>query len=95
MAIRKSYFHNGKFKTLKDVLTFYVQRDINLEKWYSRNQDGTVNKFDDLPSIYHGNVNITEGPYNRNLGNAPALTDVEIDDVSVFLKTLTDGWTSP
>ena len=95
VAIRKSYFHNGKFKTLKDVLTFYVQRDINPEKWYSRNQDGTVNKFDDLPSVYHGNVNITEGPYNRNLGNAPALTDVEIDDVIVFLKTLTDGWTSP
>jgi len=50
-------------------------------------------KFDDLPSKYHGNVNVTEVPYNRLPGQAPALTDAEVDDVVAFLKTLTDGYT--
>ena len=30
----RRFFHNGRFKTLKDALTFYVQRDTNPEKWY-------------------------------------------------------------
>ena len=93
VADRKAYFHNGKFTTLKDALTFYVQRDTNPEKFYPLNPDLTVNKFDDLPVQFHGNVNTTEVPYNRTLGNAPALTDQEIDDVIAFLKTLSDGYT--
>jgi len=94
VALKKSYFHNGKFKTLKDVLTFYVQRDTNPEKWYPRDSDGSIKKFNDLPSIYHQNVNMTEGPYNRNFGDTPALSETEIDDVVVFLNVLTDGWSS-
>jgi cytochrome c peroxidase len=92
VALRRVYFHNGKFKSLKDALTFYVQRDTNPEKWYPLNADGTVNKFDDLPAAYKGNVNTSEAPYNRNAGDAPALTDAEIDDIIAFLQTLSDGW---
>jgi cytochrome c peroxidase len=92
VALRKVYFHNGRFTTLKDVVTFYVQRDTNPEKWYPLNADGTVNKFDDLPPPYHANVNTTEVPYNRRLGDAPALSDAEVDDVVAFLKTLSDGY---
>lgn len=92
VALRKVYFHNGRFTTLKDAVTFYVQRDTNPEKWYPLNADGTVNKFDDLPTQYHANVNTTEVPYNRRLGDAPALTDAEVDDVVAFLKTLSDGY---
>lgn len=92
VALRKTYFHNGRFATLKDAVTFYVQRDTNPEKWYPLNPDGTVNKFDDLPPRYHANVNITEVPYNRRRGDAPALTDAEVDDVVAFLKTLSDGY---
>jgi cytochrome c peroxidase len=92
VAVRKAYFHNGKFKTLKDALTFYVQRDTNPDKFYPLNPDLTVNKFDDLPPEFKANVNTTEVPYNRTLGDAPALSDAEIDDVIVFLQTLTDGY---
>lgn len=92
VALRKAYFHNGKFKTLKDVVTFYVQRDTHPEKFYPVNADGSVNKFNDLPAEFVGNVNTTEVPYNRNKGDAPALTDAEIDDVVAFLKTLSDGY---
>jgi cytochrome c peroxidase len=92
VALRKVYFHNGRFTTLKDVVTFYVQRDTHPEKWYPLNADGTVNKFNDLPLQHHANVNTTEVPYDRVLGDAPALTDAEVDDVVAFLRTLSDGY---
>ncbi len=92
VALRKTFFHNGRFKTLKEALTFYVQRDTNPEKWYPLNADGTVHKFDDLPPQYVGNVNTSEAPYNRRPGDAPALSDAEIDDVIAFLRTLSDGY---
>jgi len=93
VALRQAYFHNGRFKTLKDVVTFYVQRETNPEKWYPLNGDGSVDKYNDLPSAYRANVNTTEAPYNRRLGDAPALSDSEIDDVVAFLATLSDGYT--
>jgi len=92
VAQRHVYFHNGRFNTLKDAITFYVQRDTHPEKWYPLNADGTVKKFDDLPPRYQGNVNTTELPYNRQLGDVPALTDAEVDDVIAFLQTLNDGY---
>ena len=91
VAQRHVFFHNGRFTTLKEVVTFYVQRDTNPEKWYPLNTDGTVKKFDDLPVPYRANVNTTEAPYNRSPGDAPALTDAEVDDVVAFLNTLSDG----
>ena len=51
-----------------------------------------VASVDDLPAQYHPNVNITEAPYNRVPGDAPALSEREIDDVLAFLNTLTDGF---
>jgi len=92
VALRRAYFHNGRFATLKDALTFYVQRDTNPEKWYPLNPDGSVKKFDDLPAAYVVNVNTTEAPYNRRQGDAPALSDVEVDDLIAFLRTLSDGY---
>jgi len=92
VAQRHVFFHNGRFNTLKDAVTFYVQRDTNPEKWYPLNADGSVTKFDDLPPRYHANVNTVEVPYNRHPGDVPALSDAEVDDVIVFLKTLSDGY---
>jgi cytochrome c peroxidase len=85
------YFHNGRFQTLEEVVAFYVRRDTNPEEWYPTGPDG-VQKFDDLPPDLHRNVNTTEAPYNRTLGDEPALTPDEIKDVVAFLKTLDDGY---
>jgi cytochrome c peroxidase len=41
---------------------------------------------------YLGNVNTSEIPYNRVLGDRPALSPAEIDDLIAFLCTLTDGY---
>lgn len=45
-----------------------------------------------LPVQYRGNVNVTEAPYNRQAGQAPALSDTEIEDMLAFLSTPTDGY---
>jgi len=92
VALRGALFHNGRFTSLKEAITFYVQRDTNPEKWYPRRADGSVDRFDDLPEGLRGNVNTSEAPYNRRPGDAPALNDDEIDDVVAFLKTLSDGY---
>jgi cytochrome c peroxidase len=41
---------------------------------------------------YLGNVNTLEIPYNRHIGETPALSTTEINDVIAFLCTLTDGY---
>ncbi|MES2160304.1 MAG: cytochrome c peroxidase [Pseudomonadota bacterium] len=94
VATRQTFFHNGAFDNLKDVVAFYVRRDTNPEEWYPTGTDGVVQKFNDLPPQYRKNVNTTEVPYNRQPGMAPALSPGEIDDVVKFLGTLTDGYKS-
>jgi cytochrome c peroxidase len=92
VATRRVFFHNGRFDSLRETIEFYVQRDTNPTRWYPAAADGSVLKFDDLPAAYARNVNTSEVPYNRKLGDAPALNAAEIDDVIAFLGTLTDGY---
>ena len=92
VAVRQAYFHNGRFTDLREVLTFYVQRDTNPERWYLDGSQAADVKFNDLPA-YAANVNRSEAPYNRPLGGTPALDTAEIEDLLAFLRTLTDGWT--
>ncbi len=94
VAIRDAFFHNGVFGSLEDVMHFYVERDLFPEKYYSRNADGSVHKFDDLPPGAPDNVD-RDAPLDRAQGAAPALTDAEIDDLIAFLGTLTDGYRTP
>ena len=94
VATRKVFYHNGVFHSLTEAVRFYAERDTNPEKWYSRNADGSVRKFDDLPVAFHGNVN-DEPPFDRKPGDAPALSEEEIADIVAFLGTLTDGYKPP
>jgi cytochrome c peroxidase len=91
VALRQSFFHNGVFHTLEQVMQFYVQRDTHPEKWYPRRRDGSIDKFDDMLPQHRANVNM-EAPFDRKPGDRPALSDAEIKDVIAFLKTLTDGY---
>jgi cytochrome c peroxidase len=91
VALRKVYFHNGSFDSLEQVIRFYVQRDTAPQKWYPKNPDGSVHKFDDQPAGMETNVNM-EAPFGGKPGDKPALNDKEIADVVAFLKTLTDGY---
>jgi cytochrome c peroxidase len=92
VAVTAPYLHNGKFATLREVVEFYVRRDTNPELFYPIGPNGKPQKFNDLPPRYAANVNTAEVPYNRQLGDSPALSDSEIDDVVAFMNTLTDGF---
>jgi len=91
VALRKTFFHNGKFHDLHQVIEFYSTRETNPEKWYPKNKDGSINKYDDLPKQYHGNINV-DAPFNRKKGDKPVLNATEIRDMIAFLNTLTDGY---
>lgn len=91
-ATRRSFFHNGAFSTLEQVLDFYNFRDTNPEKVFPHSADGTVRKYDDLPEKYHANVDVSDPPFERHLGEVPAMTPQDEADIIAFLKTLTDGY---
>lgn len=91
VALRRSFFHNGRFHTLRDAVAFYASRDTDPGRWYPRNADGTVRKYDDLPKAYWANLN-QDPPFDgKKPGESPALNDDEIDDIVAFLQTLTDA----
>ncbi len=92
VALRDAFFHNGVFTSLREVMHFYVERDIHPEKFYPRNPDGSVHKFDDMPAGFPVNID-KDAPLDRPPDATPALTESEIDDVIAFLETLTDGYT--
>lgn len=91
-ATRKVFFHNGVYHNLQQVLDFYNLRDTNPERIYPRAADGTVQKYNDLPKKYWANIDSSDPPLDRHLGDKPALTPGEERDIIAFLKTLTDGY---
>jgi cytochrome c peroxidase len=90
VASRSAFFHNGAMHSLRDVLHFYVERDLQPQKWYPPGPDGNVRKFDDMPAEMADNVD-RDPPLDRKPGQAPALTDDEIEDMIAFLRTLSDS----
>jgi cytochrome c peroxidase len=93
-AMRGAFFHNGAVHTLREAVAFYAQRDTQPEKWYPRNADGSLRKFDDLPQQYRRNIE-NEAPFGGAAGSQPPLSDSEIDVIVVFLETLNDGFVRP
>ena len=92
VALRQTFFHNGTVHSVREAVAFYVERDTDPGKWYPRDAAGQILKFDDLPRAYRDNVNM-EPPFGGRPGDRPVLTASEIDDIVVFLNTLTDGYT--
>ena len=95
VATRHVFFHNGVFHSLRQVLDFYVNRDLHPERFYPPDAAGGVISYDDLPKGYRANVDTVDPPFNRHSGDPPALTSGEIQDVIAFLDTLTDGYQRP
>jgi cytochrome c peroxidase len=95
VAIRRAFFHNGRFHTLRDALRFYVRRDTSPKEWYPVSPEGTAMKFDDLPASLRGNVDVIDKPLTLKEGQDPVWSEKDIDDVIAFLVTLTDRDTKP
>jgi cytochrome c peroxidase len=90
VVLKKSFFHNGYFHSLRDAVAFYATRDTDPGRWYPKNAGGTIRRNDDLPKAYRANLN-QDPPFGKKPGDKPALTDPEIDDIVAFLGTLTDA----
>jgi cytochrome c peroxidase len=90
VALRGALFHNGVIHNLRTAVEFYAQRDVEPEKWYGRDTAGRVIPYDDLPAEYRINVS-RERPLDRKRGQRAALSAADIDDIVLFLGTLTDA----
>lgn len=86
------FFHNGVYHSLEQVLTFYNLRSVQPGKIYPHDALGKVEMYNDLPRAYRGNVDTTDAPFNRNVGDPPALTQQDIHDIIAFLHTLDDDY---
>ena len=92
VATRQVFMHNGVYRTLEQVLDFYDFRDVAPDRIYPRAADGTVLKYDDIPEKYRANADVADPPFDRHLGDPPAMSAQDEADIVAFLKTLTDGY---
>ena len=89
VATRQVFFHNGRMKSLAEVIRFYNTRDADPARWYPA-VGGKVQKYDDLPRRYHANIDTQKPLDGRAAGSAPPMTDQEMADLEAFLEMLTD-----
>ena len=94
VATRTVFFHNGKFKSLHEVIRFYNTRDTHPELWYPL-VHGKVEKYDDLPPGLRANIDTQKPLDGRQAGSAAPMTDQDMDDLEAFLGTLTDDYQAP
>jgi cytochrome c peroxidase len=94
VATRKVFFHNGQFKTLRDVILFYNTRDTQPERWYPTT-NGKVQKYNDLPARYRANIDIQAPLDGKKIGAPGAMTEADMADLEAFLQTLNDHYQVP
>jgi cytochrome c peroxidase len=94
VATRGVFFHNGQMTSLSQVISFYNTRDTNPQLWYPT-VNGVVQKFNDLPAIYRGNIDTQVPLDGRAAGSQPAMSAQDMLDMAAFLGTLTDGYVPP
>lgn len=88
-ALKRTYFHNGIFNNLSDVVSFYATRNRTPARWYKK-ADGTADElYNDLPAAYRANVAPTD---RAGALIAPNLSATDIANVVAFLCTLNDGY---
>ena len=89
---RAVFFHNGAYTTLKQVLDFYNLRSVQPEKIYPRDASGKLALYNDIPEALHGNVDTKDAPFDRKVGDKPAMSNLDIQDIIAFVHTLDDGY---
>ncbi|HEY3909267.1 MAG TPA: cytochrome c peroxidase [Stellaceae bacterium] len=90
VATRRVFFHNGVYRSLRQVLDFYDFRDIDPARIYPRGRGRRVEKFDDMPALYRSNVDILDPPLNRTPREPPAMSAADEQNIIAFLQTLSD-----
>jgi len=90
---RSVFFHNGEYTTLKQVMDFYNLRSVQPKKIYPRDATGKLALYNDIPETLHGNVDTKDAPFDRKVGDKPAMSDLDIQDIIAFVHALDDGYT--
>ncbi|OOG40929.1 cytochrome-c peroxidase [Rhodanobacter sp. C05] len=90
---RSVFFHNGVYHTLQQVLDFYNLRSVRPEKIYPRDASGKLTLYNDIPETLQGNVDVKDAPFDLKVGDPPALTNLDMQDIIAFIHTLDDGYT--
>jgi cytochrome c peroxidase len=80
-ARRQSFFHNGVYHSLIQVLDFYNLRDTGAERIYSSAASH------DLPPRYRANIDRIDRPFGAG---QPAMSAGDEQDIIAFLNTLSD-----
>ncbi len=102
VALKGSYYHNGVFTSLPQVINFYLNRDITPQSIYIKADGSADVAYNDLPVIYQANREVRP-PFTPlkplpplKAGGAvhpqARLTPNEVQDLISFLCTLTDGY---
>ena len=91
VALTAPYFHNGAMATLEEAVSFYATRDSDPARWYPT-VNGVVQRFNDLPAAYRGNVT-QQAPFGAGPRSGARLSAQDVQDIVSFLRTLTDGFT--
>lgn len=89
VATRHTFFHNGVFHSLDQVLDFYASRDADPQRFYPSGHPA------DLPGSAAQNIDRIDAPFAGQRPGRPSLTPQEIKDLKAYLATLTDGWKAP
>lgn len=80
------YMHNGYFKTLRGVVDFYNTRDVK-----PRCPELFTNEAEALQQGCWPEAEVRANVNRDELG-ALGLTEQEVDDITAFMQTLTDGY---
>ena len=89
---RMSFFHNGVYHSLDQVIAFYAFRDAQPDRIYPRGADGGSVRYNDVPVAFRANVDTADRPFGHSPREGPALSDADMRDLVAFLSTLTDGF---
>lgn len=89
VAIRRGYFHNGRYQSLLEVMQFYQWRERHPERVYSASAGSQPQKYNDLPARWHNSIPQLVPFVNSTRGE---LSPADVADLIQFLCTLTDGY---
>jgi cytochrome c peroxidase len=91
IALKPSYFHNGVYTKLTDVIDFYINRDLAPSRIFVKADGSADEAFNDIPAEFRRHIPLDRAPF-LPVANGPRLTAAEIADLVAYLCTFTDGY---
>lgn len=84
------FFYNGVFYMFDQVMVFYNECSILLQKFYLCGVDGKVDEYDDILLKYCVNVDVIDVLFDCKFGDKFVMIVQDIKDIEVFLNMFID-----